>query len=385
MSRTRDQLATSGSVDEFDYYRRMIRGLWAFSSLSVAVGGAKTLHDRRACEREIDTHSPSSMECAISIVPPRERTDPIRVRVTHCVHKAPLLHLTKCATLLIGHVRHVLELRDVPHVSVLWRDIEVAQDDDVVFRLRNLIELDPQLMEPGKLVVIELRVDRAAVRYVDADHARAGTVRLHDSALVERPRILTNEPGSRVVQPNLGDDGDAVPSSVAMVHRLVPERVEGDRRKSGICTLRLLQHQHVWCVLGNPALDPRKSRLQRVDVPGRTFHCLGLDEHKQQPSLTGDLTAYCSYSVARTGTSGKAVDVHLERQLVTRFNLATKARAIDPPEEGKATFEALIREHCCGAELRERLHHQNTRDRRSSREVAGKKVLVTAQTPYPAR
>src|SRR5487761_2452145 len=97
MARTRDQLATSGSVDEFDYYRRMIRGLWAFSSLSVAVGGAKTLHDRRACEREIDTHSPSSMECAISIVPPRERTDPIRVRVTHCVHKAPLLHLTNCA------------------------------------------------------------------------------------------------------------------------------------------------------------------------------------------------------------------------------------------------------------------------------------------------
>jgi hypothetical protein len=62
-------------------------------------------------------------------------------------------------------VRRALELRDVPDVAVVQRDVEVAHDDE---RLRRVEAVEPlaQRAEPRQLVVVVRVAERPAVRHV---------------------------------------------------------------------------------------------------------------------------------------------------------------------------------------------------------------------------
>ena len=84
--------------------------------------------------------------------------------------------------------------------------------------------------------------------------------------------LAVGEAGHHVVEPDPAQDGDAVPAALAVVHRLVAERREGQRREGGVGQLGLLHADDVGLALGQPLLDPLEAGVEGVDVPGREAH-----------------------------------------------------------------------------------------------------------------
>ena len=128
-------------------------------------------------------------------------------------------------------------------------------------------------LEPVELAVVELGADLAPVRHVDAHHpdTTAGGREDPGVALV-RVDVVLVEAGGDVVDADAGQDGDAVPLALPVVHRLVAECREGEVRERVVGELRLLEAQHVGVGVGQPLLDPLLAGLQRVDVPGGDPH-----------------------------------------------------------------------------------------------------------------
>ncbi len=134
--------------------------------------------------------------------------------------------------------------RRVPHVTVVGSDIEVAADDHVVARVGGGLEVATQPVQPRQLVLVERVVEGPTVGHVDRRDPDAAT------GGGESPGLGVGlDPGGEavdhVVHPAAAEDGDAVPTTFAVVHRLVPEGRERQRREGVVGEFGLLQAQHV--------------------------------------------------------------------------------------------------------------------------------------------
>ncbi len=164
------------------------------------------------------------------------------------------------------------KLRDVPHVAVLRRHVEVAANDHRVVRRRGRREVVTKAAEPRKLEVVLLAADRATVRHVDARDPNPAAARREHAALLDLFGELSRKAGPYLFDPHPGQDGDAVPAAVAVMGRLVAERRECHGGESGVGHLRLLQADDVGPRVREPVLELAEAGLQRVDIPGRDAH-----------------------------------------------------------------------------------------------------------------
>ena len=91
---------------------------------------------------------------------------------------------------------------------------------------------------------------------------------MHPGVALVRIDVVLVEAGGDVGDADAGQDGDAVPLPLPVVHRLVPERRVGEVRERVVGELRLLEAQDVGAGVGQPLLDPLLAGLERIDVPG---------------------------------------------------------------------------------------------------------------------
>ena len=164
------------------------------------------------------------------------------------------------------------ELRDVPHVAVLRRDVEVAADGHRLICRRVRREVVAKPLQPGELELVLLAADGTAVGHIDAGDPNPPARRREDAALLDRVGKLRRETGPGLLDPDPRQDGDAVPTAVAVMGGLVAQGRERQGGKSGIGHLRLLQAQDVGLCVAEPLLELAETCLQGVDVPGRDAH-----------------------------------------------------------------------------------------------------------------
>ena len=171
--------------------------------------------------------------------------------------------------LVVGHVRVADERRRVVHVEVGPAHVEVAGDQHRPLVGDQLGHALGDRLEEPQLVGERGRIDRLAVRHVDADGAHAVHVGLDPAGLVARGLAL--EPGALVLdlRPGRREQRDAGPAPGAVVDRLVAGRLELHVRERVRLALRLLQEDEVGPVLLQQLEDARHAHLERVDVPRR--------------------------------------------------------------------------------------------------------------------
>ena len=160
----------------------------------------------------------------------------------------------------------------IEDVLVGRRDVHVAADDG---RLRPVRKHVPELLEPGELVAIVVRVGCAPVRDVDRDHPDAGARRSHRARLLLREARAARQSRDDVVQPHAREDRHAVPRRLAVRRDGVAALLELGAEKLGelvVGELGLLQADDVRSPLVQPRQQSRRPLLDRVDVPRRDPH-----------------------------------------------------------------------------------------------------------------
>ena len=101
--------------------------------------------------------------------------------------------------------------------------------------------------EPHELAVVELGADLAPVRHVDADEADPAAVGGDEARVtfVRDRRARRRSRWSTFVDADAGEDRDAVPLALAVVHGLVAERLRTQLRERLVGELGLLEAEHV--------------------------------------------------------------------------------------------------------------------------------------------
>ena len=190
------------------------------------------------------------------------------------------------------------ECRGVEDVEIARSDVEVATDDDVAPRWVFGLEKLPKGAEPLELCLVVLAAHGATVGHIDACHFDPSTARGYQASLAVELAKCTNQLSWRArgatahfVEPDAGDDGHAVPRTVAVVSRLISEAFEEACRERVVGKFGLLQAQDVRLDIRHPSLDERQARPQGVDVPGCKAHCEPSgalwDEHEEEVDFTG--------------------------------------------------------------------------------------------------
>ncbi len=186
------------------------------------------------------------------------------------VGEPPGLDLAQGGPLGLAHVRLADEVGRIPHVPVVGCDVEVAAYRHRIPGLVRLVEHGAQPRQPLQLDGVELVVEAAAIGHIHRVHPHSAARCRNDAASVIVLRAV--EPPHRIVHAQAADDRHAVPSPVAVVHRLVAQLGERLRGELVVGQLRLLQAQHVGFLRGDPLRDAGQPCPQRVDVPCRQAH-----------------------------------------------------------------------------------------------------------------
>ena len=89
--------------------------------------------------------------------------------------------------------------------------------------------------------------------------------------------------------------------------------------------------------------------------------------------------------MALSGARRQPNQLDFKIENISRHNLAPEPSVVDSTEEGQLALVAIIGQHGASAELSDRLHLQNPRERRAPREVAREEVLFACEAPKTAR
>ena len=160
--------------------------------------------------------------------------------------------------------------RGIVHVTVVGRDVEVAQHHQL--RMPAQFVGDPVVrgVEPTQLVFVFLAADVLAVDHVKIDDPRIAD-RRGDGA-----RLRVVETGNRdlhlVERAVAGEDRDAVVGLLPVEHAAVAERGQRVVGEAVVLELGFLQPDHVRREFAQPLLQLRQAHIERVDVPAGDFH-----------------------------------------------------------------------------------------------------------------
>ncbi len=253
----------------------MVRRQLALAGEPVHEAPPDAVHQRLGHVREVDAHAAVLVEVAAAVVPVGEQLF-LGVQDAEPVDEAPVAQLGDRGAFGLGDVRVADERLRRPQVAVLGRDVEVAHHHDRVAGLVRGGDPVVEAFEPRQLALVELGADLAAVGHVHADHAHAAAHRGEEAgvALVRVDELGAVEPGGDVGDAGAGQDRHAVPLPGPVVHRVVPEALEGQLRERVVGELGLLEAQDVGLGVLQPLLDPGEAGLQRVDVPGGEAHSI---------------------------------------------------------------------------------------------------------------
>ncbi len=89
--------------------------------------------------------------------------------------------------------------------------------------------------------------------------------------------------------------------------------------------------------------------------------------------------------MALSGAGRQPNQLDFEIENISGHHLAPEPSVVDSTEEGQLALVAIIGQHGASAELSDRLHLQNPRERRAPREVAREEVLFAGEAPKTAR
>ena len=191
--------------------------------------------------------------------------------LTKDVDHSPLLEIAQRLSLGLAHVRGPHVFRRVVNITVIRRDVVVTGHDDVGVRRFVRLEMSNQTFHPRQLVSIVVVIEFAPVGHVHRTHPDTSARRGHQTCLRIR-RLTVGETTHGILEAHSADDGHTVPLTLAMMHRFVPERTEHLGGKSVLGQLGFLHAHHVGPHVGEPFLDARHTRAQRIDVPGGKSH-----------------------------------------------------------------------------------------------------------------
>ena len=249
----------------------MIGRQGALAGVAVDHAPGHPLGDGRGGQHEVDAHAAVLVEVAGAVVPVGVQPAVVGPAPAEDVLEPPRLQGRDGLALGRRDVRRPLEGLRVPDVAVLGGDVEVAGHDHRRVRAARGGQVGAQPAEPGQLVVVVVVPDRAAVGHVDRREADA-TAGGGDQAGVGVRIGTVGEAVHHALEPDLGEDGDAVPLPLAVMGALVAEGGEGHRGEGGVGELGLLHAEHVGRDVVEPGLDAGHAGFQGVHVPRREAH-----------------------------------------------------------------------------------------------------------------
>ncbi len=261
----------SGASSRSTITGRVVARAGALARLTVDPRGLHAAGHRPAREDQVDPHAEVLMEHAGAVVPVAEDAL-VRPAVADDVVQAEALELRERLALRRRDVRLPDVRLGIEDVVVGGRDVHVAGHDHV---LRPGSDHLLECGEPFELVRVVLRARLAPIRHVHRDDPNAATGR------GDRTRLLMRKPGSTldalddVLEPDLGQDRDPVPSGLAIssdliapISELIPEYLS----QRVIRQLGLLKTNNIRPPLIEPRQKPRHALLERVDIPGGDAH-----------------------------------------------------------------------------------------------------------------
>ena len=226
----------------------------------------------------------------------------------------------------------------VPHVAVLGCHVEVAAHRDVVVGLDRALQIAQKLAEPGQFGLVVLARDLTAVGDVDAVHADPATRGGQQTRTLVVGRAV--EPSDHVLEADAADDGHAVPPSVAVGGRLVPERRERHGREGGVGQLGLLHAQHVGSGVVDPFLDPRARRALSEFTFQVAMRMSGPPVQRPRSRRVGRPRRPAGRppgaAPPRAGACREPSERHLQVQHLPRHHLAPEPGLVDAPEQGSS-------------------------------------------------
>ena len=222
-------------------------------------------------EDQIDANALTLVEPARRVVVIGEQTVGIGIQVPEGVGQAPFLDRRKRSSFRIGHVGRAVEGLAVPHIVVLGRNVEVAQQRKRLLRIMVRVEVCTQASEPFELVVVVLVVDLSTIRDVQRRNPNAAT-RCPDGPSFFVLVGTVFEVLDHIVEADAAEDGNAIPAPLAVVDAFVAEGGEGVGRKRVLGKFGLLHAHHIGLQALKPFLDPRQAGVERVHIPAGDPH-----------------------------------------------------------------------------------------------------------------
>src|SRR5262249_33448610 len=128
-------------------------------------------------------------------------------------------------------------------------------------------------------------------------------------------------------------------------------------------------------------LERRQAHERNNDVARENVRQLYVDEHEHQLAFARRLVADAGSAAALAGPGRHAPQVDGPLERLAPAPRPAEAGAVQPAEQRETADAALVGEDGDGAELSDRLAHQDARQRGAPGEVPGEEPLVTGELP----
>ena len=248
----------------------MVARKLAFASVAVDENSMGSGPHRSRTENEIDSHALAFVEVAISIVPPGVEAFGI-VMFAKGVGHSPCFQSSQTFPFRRRGVCHADKARRVIHVAIIWGDIEIAYDGNVLGGVCVGFKVALQPVEPLQLVGVVVVVEASSVGHVTRCNTDPATCCPQD-ACVGVGFASIGKVGTNVIEADPRQNRNPVPLPLAVMSALVTHVVKRLVRKVVVSKFGFLQTQDVGLKRRYPLLNPVHPSVQGVDVPRDESH-----------------------------------------------------------------------------------------------------------------
>lgn len=216
----------------------MVGRLLALPGIPINKGVGHSRGDAVTDQDEVYAHALVFVEATAPVIPPCIQPV-LGLEQAECVDVSAPCKITKCVPLSLADMCGAREVRNIPHVPVLWGDVEVTTYSHRLLAGGFRSEVRRKRLHPTKLGLVVLAIEASAVGHVNRRHFHTAANPTYEPPLGKFRRSF----GELALHPfdtDPGHDRHAVPLAKAIVDALVPKIREHLGGESRVGEFRLL-------------------------------------------------------------------------------------------------------------------------------------------------
>jgi hypothetical protein len=244
-----------------------------FSSAHFAVDPGRYALFRQAFARQNSVYAQPKIffEGAHLIIPPAEKVS-FLVMDSKGVLQAEAAQITKSGAFAVRSHDGSVPKVGIVNIYVLWSDIKISAHDEFGKFFFRKAASEPPI--PLQFIFVCWRTNGLSIGRVNRKHAQLADGRCDQARL--RIDYFIAKRRANLAQLVLRENRYAVVRFLSVIRRMIPRRLQSERRKLFVRAFGLLQANNVRPCYFKPCKQPVLPFAQRIDVPRGDFHHLAV-------------------------------------------------------------------------------------------------------------